>query len=153
MKIGREINFQSWTFRDSFFFKCQPLLHSALSRFLFFFCVRATTLLYEGPVLFFLVSPFSLLLTTTGSTDRTRSEDWPAKQKWLSFQVLIFVSDVLDLLCNGKRSHLVCFRKVGENLNSLILFCCQSSSIHCFLRLRFHHWPPFSEQACLSLLR
>ena len=30
MKIGRKINFQSWTFRDSFFFKCQPLLHSAL---------------------------------------------------------------------------------------------------------------------------
>ena len=32
MKIGREINFQSWTFRDSFFFlKMQPLLHSAMA--------------------------------------------------------------------------------------------------------------------------
>ena len=30
MKIGREINFQSWTFSDSFFLKCQPLSHSAL---------------------------------------------------------------------------------------------------------------------------
>ena len=30
MKIGREINFQSWTFRDSFFFKWQPSLHSAV---------------------------------------------------------------------------------------------------------------------------
>ena len=31
IEIGREINFQSWTFRDSFFFfKWQPLLHSAL---------------------------------------------------------------------------------------------------------------------------
>ena len=30
MKIGREINFQSWTFSDSFFLKCQPLCHSAM---------------------------------------------------------------------------------------------------------------------------
>ena len=31
MKIGREINFQSWTFSDSFFLKCPPLCHSAMS--------------------------------------------------------------------------------------------------------------------------
>ena len=30
MKIGREINFQSWTFSDSFFLKCPPLCHSAM---------------------------------------------------------------------------------------------------------------------------
>ena len=30
MKIHRDINFQSRTFSDSFFLKCQPLCHSAM---------------------------------------------------------------------------------------------------------------------------